>query len=162
MPMRIAVFSDTHGRTDGMIRTIRVEKPDAVIHLGDCERDLTTLRHEFPDVPIYSVSGNCDYHAQEPDTAFFTLENVKILATHGHRYGVKMSLDPMLNAAYFGGAKLVLYGHTHLSYNKDELGIRIMNPGSAGMGARCTYGLVHIEKGMVLSCAVKPIPEEPS
>ena len=160
--MRIAVFSDTHGKTDGMIRAVRDEKPDAVIHLGDCERDLTKLRTAFPNMQIYSVSGNCDYNAQEPDTAFFTLENVKVLATHGHRYGVKMSLDPMLNAAYFGGAKLVLYGHTHIPFNKEELGIRIMNPGSAGMGARCTYGLVHIEKGIVLSCSVKPIPGNPA
>ena len=75
---------------------------------------------------------------------------------------MKISLDPMLNAAYFGGAKLVLYGHTHIPFNKEELGIRIMNPGSAGMGARCTYGLVHIEKGIVLSCSVKPIPGNPA
>ena len=42
--MRIAVFSDTHGRTDGMIRAVRDEKPDAVIHLGDCERERANLQ----------------------------------------------------------------------------------------------------------------------
>ena len=156
--MRIAVFSDTHGRTDGMIRTVQAEHPDAMIHLGDCERDLAPLRKQFPNLAVYSVSGNCDFHAEQADTAFFQLENVTILATHGHRYGVKMSLDPMLNAAYFGGAKLVLFGHTHVPYNQDELGIRILNPGSAGMGARCTYGMVEIQNGVVLSAVIKQIP----
>ena len=158
--MRIAVFSDTHGNTGGMLRAVAVEKPDAVIHLGDCERDLRPLREAYPNQAICSVSGNCDYHASEPDTEFFTFENVTILATHGHRYGVKMSLDPMLNAAYFGGAKLVLFGHTHIPYNKDALGIRILNPGTAGMGMRCTYGMVQLEKGLVAACAVKSIPSE--
>ena len=157
--MRIAVFSDTHGRTDGMLRAVALEKPDLVIHLGDCERDLHPLRREYPDLAVRNVCGNCDFNAVEPDTAFFEIENVKIMATHGHRYGVKMSLDPMLNAAYFSGAKLVLFGHTHISYNKDMLGVRVLNPGSAGMGQFCSYGLVQIEKGMVLSCVLKPIPQ---
>lgn len=157
--MRIAVFSDTHGYTDGMLRAIATAKPDAVIHLGDCERDTRAVTERYPDLPLYHVSGNCDFHAQEPDTAFWTLEGVCVLATHGHRYGVKMSLDPMLNAAYFGGAKLVLYGHTHIPYNKEELGIRVMNPGTAGLGMRCTYGMVELAGGMVLSCLTKPIPD---
>ena len=157
--MRIAVFSDTHGRTEGMLHAVIQECPDAVIHLGDCERDIRPLRERFPDLPVYNVSGNCDYSAMEPDTAFFKLEDVSILATHGHRYGVKMSLDPLLNAAYFGGAKLVLFGHTHVPYNKDELGIRVLNPGTAGMGVRCTYGMIQLQNGIVVSCAVKPIPD---
>ena len=157
--MRIAVFSDTHGYPEGMLRAVALECPDAVFHLGDCERDLRPLRKAYPQLSVYSVSGNCDFSASEPDTAYFLLEQVKILATHGHRYGVKMSLDPLLNAAYFSKAKLVLFGHTHIPYNKDEMGIRLMNPGTAGLGARCTYGMLQLEKGMVLSCAVKPIPE---
>ena len=64
-----------------------------------------------------------------------------------------------MNAAYFSGAKLVLFGHTHIPYNKEELGIRILNPGSAGLGARRTYGVLQLEKGMVLSAVIKPIPD---
>lgn len=157
--MRIAVFSDTHGRTDGMLRAVALEKPDIVIHLGDCERDLRPLREHDPNLTVCSVSGNCDYDAVEPDTAFFDLEKVTVLATHGHRYGVKMSLDSLLNAAYFGGAKLVLFGHTHIPYNKDALGIRILNPGTAGMGGRCTYGMVQLENGLVAACTIKQIPQ---
>ena len=156
--LRIAVFSDTHGNTDGMLRAVAAEEPDAVFHLGDCERDIRPLQEQYPQLSIYNVSGNCDFNAAVPDTAYFTLEGVKILASHGHRYGVKMSLDPLLNAAYFSGTKLVLYGHTHIKYNKDELGIRILNPGTSGLGFQPTYGVVHLENGMVTRCTVKSIP----
>ena len=157
--MIVTVFSDTHGNPEGMVRAVEAERPDALMHLGDMERDLNTIRSRWPELPVCSVSGNCDYCAIEPDTAHLTLENVKILATHGHRYGVKMSLDPLMNAAYFSGAKLVLFGHTHIPYNKEELSIRILNPGSAGLGARRTYGVLQLEKGMVLSAVIKPIPD---
>lgn len=157
--MRIAVFSDTHGRVDGVLRAIEAEKPDAMIHLGDCERDVRPIQKQFPALPVYNVSGNCDYSCAVPDTSYFTLEGVKILATHGHRYGVKMSLDPLLNAAYFSKSKLVLYGHTHIPYNKDEMGIRVMNPGTSGLGYRRSYGMLELINGTVVSCVVKSIPE---
>lgn len=157
--MKIAVFSDTHGYTDGMLRAIEVEQPDAIIHLGDVVRDLQTVRSRWPKLPVYNVSGNCDMLSQEPDTAYIDLCNVKIMATHGHRYGVKLSPDALLNAAYFSDSKLVLYGHTHIPVTKEELGIRIMNPGTAGLGSRRTYGMLQLEGGMILSAVIKPVPE---
>ena len=58
--MKILVFSDSHGRTLGMVRAVRQQQPDAVFHLGDCERDTQRLEKEFPDLPLYRVCGNCD------------------------------------------------------------------------------------------------------
>ena len=43
-----------------MVRAIRQQQPDAVFHLGDCERDTQRLEKEFPDLPLYRVCGNCD------------------------------------------------------------------------------------------------------
>ena len=56
------VFSDSHGRTLGMVRAVRQQQPDAVFHLGDCERDTQRLEKEFPDLPLYRVCGNCGYY----------------------------------------------------------------------------------------------------
>ena len=158
--MRIAVFSDTHGRVDGMLHAISAEHPDAVFHLGDCERDVRPIQRQFPSLLVYNVCGNCDFGGATPDTAYFTLENVKILATHGHRYGVKMSLDSLMNAAYFSGVKLVLFGHTHIPYNKEDLGIRVFNPGTAGLGMRRSYRMIELINGTVMSSVLKPIPED--
>ena len=45
-----------------MVRAIRQQRPDAVFHLGDCERDTQRLEKEFPDLLLYRVCGNCGYY----------------------------------------------------------------------------------------------------
>ena len=45
-----------------MVRAVRQQQPDAVFHLGDCERDTQRLEKEFPDLPLYRVCGNCGYY----------------------------------------------------------------------------------------------------
>lgn len=156
--MKLAVFSDTHGRTDGMLRAIRAVNPDAVFHLGDYERDTRCVRAAFPALLLCSVSGNCDARSENTDTAVFTLGGVRIFASHGDRYGVKFSLDPLLNAGYFSNAGLILFGHTHVAMHEELESTHILNPGSAGLGARCTFGLVTITDGAVASCTIQPIP----
>lgn len=46
--MRILVLSDSHGNVDNMARAVELTVPDRVLHLGDCQRDLTALRARFP------------------------------------------------------------------------------------------------------------------
>ena len=46
--MKIAVFSDTHGNTGKMLRTVEALRPDAVVHLGDYERDTGGLKKASP------------------------------------------------------------------------------------------------------------------
>ena len=49
--MRILVLSDSHGNVDNMARAVELTAPDRVLHLGDCQRDLTALRARFPALP---------------------------------------------------------------------------------------------------------------
>lgn len=92
-----------------MVRAVRQQQPDAVFHLGDCERDTQRLEKEFPDLPLYRVCGNCDREPVNPEVLQCTLDGVKFFCTHGDRYGVKYTLDALLNAAYFAGADIVLF-----------------------------------------------------
>ena len=46
--MRILILSDSHGNVDNMARAVELTAPDRVLHLGDCQRDLTALRARFP------------------------------------------------------------------------------------------------------------------
>ena len=64
--MKILVFSDSHGNPDHMLTAIRREAPDAIFHLGDGESDLRAVKRAFPDLPIYSVRGNCDLFGAAP------------------------------------------------------------------------------------------------
>ena len=81
-----------------MVRAIRQQRPDAVFHLGDCERDTQRLEKEFPDLPLYRVCGNCDREPVNPEVLQLTLDGVKFFLTHGHRYSVKYTLDALLRS----------------------------------------------------------------
>lgn len=119
-----------------MVRAVRQQQPDAVFHLGDCERDTQRLEKEFPDLPLYRVCGNCDREPVNPEVLQCTLDGVKFFCTHGDRYGVKYTLDALLNAAYFAGADIVLFGHTHRALSETMQGLYVVNPGTAA-SARC-------------------------
>ena len=118
-----------------MVRAVRQQQPDAVFHLGDCERDTQRLEKEFPDLPLYRVCGNCDREPVNPEVLQLTLDGVKFFLTHGHRYSVKYTLDALLNAAYFAGADMVLFGHTHRAVSETMQGLYVVNPGTAGPSA---------------------------
>lgn len=142
-----------------MVRAVRQQQPDAVFHLGDCERDTQRLEKEFPDLPLYHVCGNCDREPVNPEVLQLTLDGVKFFLTHGHRYSVKYTLDALLNAAYFAGADMVLFGHTHRAMRETMHGLYVVNPGTAGVGASCTYACIETEDGAVRSVGIHAIPE---
>ena len=75
-----------------MVRAVRQQQPDAVFHLGDCERDTQRLEKEFPDLPLYRVCGNCDREPVNPEVLQCTLDGVKFFCTHGDRRDVHLRL----------------------------------------------------------------------
>ena len=142
-----------------MVRAVRQQQPDAVFHLGDCERDTQRLEKEFPDLPLYRVCGNCDREPVNPEVLQLTLDGVKFFLTHGHRFSVKYTLNALLNAAYFASADMVLFGHTHRAVNETMQGLYVVNPGTAGVGALCTYACIETENGAIRTVGIHAIPE---
>ena len=120
-----------------MVRAIRQQQPDAVFHLGDCERDTQRLEKEFPDLPLYRVCGNCDHEPIHPEVLQLTL----------------------VNAAYFADADMVLFGHTHRAVSETTQGLYVVNPGTAGVGSLCTYASIETENGAVRTVGIHAIPE---
>ena len=146
--MKIAVFSDTHGATARMLRAARELCPDALVHLGDYERDADCLEKELPEIPLYRVCGNCDVSPQAPQEQVVTFGGVRALLCHGHRYAVDWGrLDSLVYAAQEKGCSLVLYGHTHRAENAEIGGVKLVNPGTAGLGAARSFALVEIFAG---------------
>ena len=93
-----------------------------------------------------------------PEVLQPTLDGVKFFLTHGHRYSVKYTLDALLNAAYFAGANIVLFGHTHRAVNETMQGLYVVNPGTAGVGAACTYACIETENGAIRTVGIHAIP----
>ena len=142
--MQIAVFSDTHGNTARMTAAVRETRPDAIIHLGDYARDVNVLRRDYPEIPLYAVSGNCDVALPEPLTGVVELGPVKAFLTHGHLYDVDWHVDSLVYAAQEQGCQLALYGHTHRPDSQELGGVKVVNPGTAGQGRRLSYAWITI------------------
>lgn len=128
--MKILILSDTHGETSAAERIIRAEKPDQVIHLGDCFRDAEDLDRSFPYLPICKVPGNNDWFTDSPKEKTVRFGDTNVFLCHGHTTGVKGSLHLQITRALQTDAKISLFGHTHSPYLEEESGVLLINPGS--------------------------------
>lgn len=128
--MKVAIVSDTHGLTDVIdyIKTL-LKDVDVFIHLGDNIRDVRALSDGFKG-EVYAVLGNCDYEVGGEVEKVIEIGGKRFLITHGHKYGVKFSL----NKIYYRGLELgvdgVIFGHTHVKMALKEGNLLIINPGS--------------------------------
>ena len=82
---KILILSDSHGNINNMSYALQCEKPDLVIHLGDCFKDAKQLVEQYPEQNIIQVPGNCDY-SDEATEKIVDVEGIKILICHGHTY----------------------------------------------------------------------------
>ena len=168
--MTLLILSDSHGSPDRIAEAIRRVRPDGILFAGDGLRDLT-----YCDVPcpLWAVRGNCDWvrtpliisgRAVDPeelrDEEIVTVEGVRILLTHGHKYGVKGGLGAAIARAAQANADVLVFGHTHvpleLHLSPDgayEYGVpkplAVFNPGSLGDRA-ASFGTLTIRNGQLL------------
>ena len=142
--MKILVMSDSHGRADRVERLISEVKPELALHLGDCVADTAGIRERFPELDFYSVRGNCDPRSAGEVMRIVEAAGLKIFMTHGHEYGVKFCHDKAVNAACVTGSDVLLFGHTHAPYYREDYGLHIMNPGALCDGR---YGIIEITDG---------------
>lgn len=135
--MRVAVFSDSHGyrgRLSNLLMMLEAEGPlDAIIHLGDGDRDLYQLGVDLP--PVYQVGGNCDFM---PDCLLqeAKIGGARLLMTHGHQQYVKTDRERLYRLAMQHQVQAALYGHTHVQRMENQNGILFLNPGAA-MDGHC-------------------------
>lgn len=130
--MKILVISDTHKDINRAMTVIDALKHELtmVIHLGDHAKDALDLSYIYPELNFHIVSGNCDFTRDFSEEKIVKVGAYKIFMTHGHNYRVKSSVRGLLSAALKKKVDVALYGHTHVSYNDQQSGVLIMNPGS--------------------------------
>ena len=151
--MRLLVISDSHGRTSLIDRVLRREtEAKDVFFLGDVVSDIEEVMPEYPDRRFYIVRGNCDYFCSYPAFNIVNIEGIDIFMTHGHNYGVKSGTELLFSVAKNTGAKLVLYGHTHISSIEYSDGIHLINGGSLSRprDGRPSYAVIDITDSGIL------------
>ena len=156
--MKAAVFSDTHRKTALMLEAIGRCRPNMVIHLGDHDSDTEDIRRLYPEIPLFSVCGNCDYCVCAPETELVPMGPVKAFITHGHLYNVKyIGAQRLAYAAMEQGAKIAMFGHTHVPMVEQMGDVLVINPGSAGKGRPCTWALVEVLDDGTVTCNINEL-----
>ena len=125
-PYTILVLSDSHGNVDNMRRAVEQFQPHHILHLGDYRRDAGHLSEDYPDIPMTTVAGNCDFGGLDAPEQLIELRGIRILMMHGHTHQPLVDYDGSMYT---------------------------MNPGAAGDHFRPTCGVITIENGKV-TCAV--------
>lgn len=126
---KILVVSDTHGENRIVNRILKKEPDaDAVIHCGDVCGDIEGILDT--DIPVYAVSGNCDYAGNYPEELTVKIGYYNIYVTHGHRHAVDYRDDVIFYAGKEKYADVVCFGHTHVPQNLTVEGVLLLNPGS--------------------------------
>ncbi|MCL5257015.1 MAG: phosphodiesterase [Chloroflexi bacterium] len=157
--MRLGIISDTHGDVMAWRRALEVwGQVDFIIHCGDVNYHgpkfavypgydpmaLSRGINEAP-APVLIAKGNGDSEVDElvldvplaDPYLFCQLDWLRLLAHHGHRFGV----SELAAMALKFGCQLAITGHTHRAKVEETEGVLIVNPGSAAYGDR-TVGLV--------------------
>ena len=137
------VCSDIHGAESRLEMYLMANKNiDTVIVCGDLEMEVYDVeeiirRYTSRSIDIRMVRGNCDSWfstcSKLPDQITVPLTSSrKALVMHGHLYRANQEL--MAYAAKENGCDIVIYGHTHRQVDKEEYGVRFLNPGALKNG----------------------------
>ena len=156
MAKYITAFSDSHGARYNVSRIVGdCEVSDKVVFLGDGLGDLIEL-FEFDD-KIIKVAGNCDFTLSVSKKVVFEVEGVRFLAVHGDLFGVKSSLDRLVQFAKQNECRGVLFGHKHKPVVKEVDGVTLINPGTLSRyGDSETFAFITVKNGQI-SAKIIPI-----
>ena len=126
------VISDVHSDRGGKLKDLVpfLKGIDGVIFCGDGIVRFNAFIKSIGYDPskYFSVCGNCDSY--ETDDKVITVDDRKILITHGNRYGARYGVDKLVQAAKDSGADIVLFGHSHSYTEGQKDGVFYLNPGA--------------------------------
>lgn len=157
--MLIAVVSDIH-RSNRHIEMIKnmIKKADVLLNLGDNVEDGEELAQSFKG-ETYIVKGNCDFSHVYPSDRLIELNGKKIFMTHGHLYGVKISMNSIYYKGKEVGADVVVFGHSHMGGIEQGSDMILMNPGSPSLPrlGKGTIGFLEIDDNGDIDAYLKEV-----
>lgn len=136
---KIVVISDSHGNRAAIDKLAPIlDECDLIIHLGDTSADGNYVAQRFADKTIV-INGNCDPIKLGDDERVITVEDIKIFACHGDKYGVKYTYDRLAYKCAQEGCSVGLFGHTHVPTEKTLGTVTLFNPGTLKRYSTNTY-----------------------
>jgi putative phosphoesterase len=162
--MKLAVLADTHAplRWKACPPEVarRLQGVDLILHAGDVCR-AWVLDELAGFAPVRAVLGNND----TPDVAAWGAPATLRLDLDGLPAAMVHDAGPAAGRARrmrgrFPGARLVIFGHSHVPLDLAEGGVRIFNPGSPTdrrRQPRGTMGLLRVEGGRLEEASIVPV-----
>lgn len=163
--MKYLVVSDIHGSlyyAKKLDEIINGENPDKIILLGDLyyhgprnslteeynPSEVAKILNKYKDI-ILCTKGNCDAEVDEMISEFkfenniqITIDGVEFFFSHGHVYNSD-NVPPT--------GDVVVYGHFHTGFIKEEYGVVFVNPGSISLPKNNTaHSYLIIENGEIV------------
>jgi putative phosphoesterase len=126
-----------------------LQRADLVLHAGDLI-EVSLLDELASYAPVRAVKGNVDPPGVDlPETLEFDFGDVRVAMIHdsGRKQGRRKRLKKR-----FPGARVIVFGHSHIPFLEDEEGLLLLNPGSSTDKRRqpChTFALLYAEEGTV-------------
>ncbi len=149
--MLVVVLADTHiprrakGLPEGLVP--HLESADLILHAGDLLVGDVLYELELY-APVRAVKGNVDgWDVRLPETLEFEVGGVPVAMIHDS--GPKKGRAGRMRRR-FPGARVVVFGHSHIPWLEDEEGLMLLNPGSPTDRRRApdhTFALLHVEAG---------------
>ncbi len=142
----ILVVSDLHYDKINIEKIMpKMREADVVLFCGDGLESFKKLTAEFRG-KVVAVHGNCDGF-NSGDEKFVEVEGLKILVTHGHRFGVKSGLFNLCDFSRENGVDVAFFGHTHEAVNVEHSGVTMINPGAISDFAQPSYYFCTVNNG---------------
>ncbi len=150
MQHRVGVLSDTHitqGKSLPSALWQHFAGVELIIHAGDVSV-MSVIAELETIAPTVAVQGNIEREdviqslpiKRELRVGWCKIGIVHILGEAAHY--------PRTARREFPGARVVIFGHSHIPYNQDYQGQLLFNPGSATerrRQPRCSIGLLYID-----------------
>ena len=145
------VIADTHIPRRALPQALipHLQRADLILHAGDL-MDPALLDELASYAPVRAVRGNLDPpEADLPQTSEFEFGGAAVAMIHdsGPRRGRRTRMRRR-----FPGARVVVFGHSHMPWLEDEDGLLLLNPGSPTdrrRQPRHTFALLRAEEGNV-------------
>lgn len=162
MLMKFLVVSDSHNITNNLkkLLTSLCDEIDGIIHLGDGAEDIMYLSKKYKCLEVFVVRGNCDFNAEIDKKKIFSLNDKKILITHGDLYDVKYTYENIILEAKNNNVDACFFGHSHIPIIFQKDSINFMNPGSISFPRnhpKASYGMLTINNSGELNLSISYI-----
>jgi uncharacterized protein len=166
--MRLVLLADTHvpRRARDLPATVwsAVDAADVVVHAGDWVGVDLLDRLEARGARVLACWGNNDgteLRERLPEVARAELAGVRVAVVH--ETGGRAGRDARMRAAY-PDADLLVFGHSHIPWDTEHAGLRMLNPGSPTdrrQQPHCTYMTALLHDGVVEDVVLHRLPARP-